>query len=58
MTLLDGVSVGGCLFALAAVEFTADEAGVNVWGGFEGYGTGVIGEVEIEDGAVDWSSWY
>jgi len=51
--LLDAVRVRGCVFALAAVEFAADEARVNVGGGFEGYGTGVVGGVEVEDGAVD-----
>ena len=39
--------------ALDTVEFAADNAGINVGEGFEGYGAGVVGGVEVEDGAVD-----
>eukprot|EP00985_Skeletonema_marinoi_P009914 scaffold4672_cov72-Skeletonema_marinoi.AAC.1 len=52
MPLLDGMRIRGCLFALAAEEFTADEAPVNVWGGFECDGARGF-KVKVEEGAVD-----
>ena len=52
MPLLDGMRVSGCLFALAAEEFTADEAPVNVWGRFECDGARGF-KVKVEEGAVD-----
>ena len=50
--LCDGMCVGWCLPAFAAEEFPADEAAVDVWGGFECYGAGGL-KVEVEEGAVD-----
>ena len=49
---VDAVSVGRGVLGSAAEEFAADEAGVDVRGGFEG-DAAVGGEVEVERGAVD-----
>eukprot|EP00956_Cyclotella_meneghiniana_P033283 scaffold94905_cov36-Cyclotella_meneghiniana.AAC.8 len=47
-----GVSVGRGVLRSAPEEFAADEAAVNVRGGFEG-DAAVGGEVKVECGAVD-----
>jgi hypothetical protein len=52
MSFVDGMSVGGRLFALSAEEFTTNEASVDVWRGFQGDGTGGF-EVKVEEGSVD-----
>jgi hypothetical protein len=47
MSLHDGMGVSGSALSSSAIEFAADETGVNVGGVFERHGARVVGGVEV-----------